>query len=148
MEWFATFQPWHWLVLGIVLLGLETLGIGGFLIGLAIACLVQSVVVFAWPGLGWSFQLFIFAVNSLVFTFLYWKVFRPFNNKTDKPKINDRAAQMIGRRVEIPDRFPHGEGKVIIGDTYWRIRAEGALEKGDNVQVTASDGMLLLVEKI
>ena len=87
-------------------------------------------------------------MNSLVFTFLYWKLFRRFNNRTDQPTINNRAAQLVGRRVQIPEAFPHGEGKVIIGDTYWRIRAEVALDAGDNVQVVGPEGMLLMVEKI
>ena len=147
MDWIATIPPWQWLVLGIILLTLETLGIGGFFIGIALASVVQSIIVFAFPGIGWSFQLFIFAVNSLVFTFLYWKVFKPFNNRTDQPSINDRAAQMIGRRVQINEDIPHGEGKVQIGDTYWRVRAEEGLVAGDSVTVTGSDGMLLLVEK-
>ena len=147
MGWIATIPPWQWLVLGVVLLTLESLGIGGFFIGLAIACLVQSIVVYAFPGLSWSFQLFVFAVNALVFTFLYWKVFKPFNTRTDQPSLNNRAAQLIGRKVLIQENLPHGEGKVMIGDTYWRIRAEGGWSNGDSVTGVGSDGRLLLVEK-
>lgn len=147
MDWIATLQPWHWLILGIILLVLETLGVGGFMIGFAIACLVQSALVYFVPNLAWSFQLFVFAINSLVFTFLYWKVFKPFNEKTDQVNINDRAAQMTGRRMTLEQSLPHGEGKVVIGDTFWRIRSTESLEQGDAIVVTGSEGMVLLVEK-
>ena len=147
MTWIATLQPWHWLVLGILLLGLETLGIGGFLIGFAIACFVQSLIVFLAPELHWSLQIFIFAINAVIFTFLYWKVFKPFNSRTDQPQLNDRAAQMVGRSAVIDVDMPHGEGKVMFGDTYWRIKSEGPLASGDAVSVTAAKDMVLMVQK-
>ena len=148
MTWIATFQPWHWLVAGIILLGLETLGIGGFLIGTAIACFVQSLIVFFAPDLHWAFQIVVFAVNSIVFTFLYWKVFKPFNTKTDQPTLNDRAAQMIGRKTVIDADMPHGEGKIMFGDTYWRVQSESPLQNGDAVTVTGAEGMILKVQQL
>ena len=46
MEAELTIQAWHWLVLGLVLLTAEALGAGGFVIGLAIAAFVQSLLIF------------------------------------------------------------------------------------------------------
>ena len=50
MLWIETIQPWQWMVFGIVLLIFETLGVGGFLIGVAIASVIQSVIAFVWPN--------------------------------------------------------------------------------------------------
>ncbi len=147
LGWFATIEPWQWLTLGVLLLLAETVGIGGFVIGIAIACLVQSAISFLWPGLNWDFQLFIFAFNSILFTVLYWRVFKGFNQKTDNGQLNNRAAQLVGRRVELTEDFPSGEGKVVIGDTFWRIRCGTPLCVGDTVVVTSHEGMLLIVEK-
>jgi len=148
LTWFATVEPWQWLVFAMALLIAETLGTGGFLIGVAIACLVQSAISFIWPNLSWDFQFIIFAFNAVFFTVLYWKVFRRFNQKTDNSEINNRAAQLVGRRVAITEDFPAGEGKVVIGDTFWRVRSDGPLVSGDSVIVKSSEGMLLLVEKV
>ena len=147
LPWYATIEPWQWLVLAVALLIAETLGAGGFLIGIAIACFVQSVISFFWPGLSWDFQFIILAFNAILFTVLYWKLFRGFNQQTDHGKLNDRAAQLIGQRVTISEELPAGEGKVIIGDTYWKIRSAEPLFNGDVVVVKSSEGMLLLVEK-
>lgn len=147
LAWFATVEPWQWLVLAVLLLIAETLGTGGFLIGIAIACLVQSAISFIWPDISWAVQFVLFAFNAIFFTVLYWRVFRRFNQKTDHSDINNRAAQLIGQRVVITDDFPAGEGKLIIGDTFWRFRCSDALASGDTVEVKSSEGMLLMVEK-
>ena len=141
-----TIQPWHWLVFGFALLVIETLGAGGFLIGLAIAAMVQSVIAANFVDLSWDFQLAVFAVNAIVFTVLYWRFFRKFNQKTDAPQINDRAAQFIGRQFELKQALVNGEGKITIGDTLWRVRANENLQQGTQITVKATDGMTLLVE--
>lgn len=147
LPWYATIEPWQWFVLAVVLLIAETLGVGGFLIGIAIACFVQSAVSFFWPGLSWDFQFMVLAVNSIVFTVLYWKLFRGFNQKTDHSNLNNRAAQLVGQRVTITEDMPAGEGKVIIGDTFWKIRCDQPLANGDAIVIKSTEGMLLLVEK-
>jgi len=148
LPWFASIEPWQWLIAAIVLLMLETAGLGGFVIGVAIACLVQSVISYVWLGLSWDVQLVIFAFNAIIFTILYWCVFRKFNQQTDNKTLNNRAAQLIGLRVTIQKAIPSGEGKVIIGDTFWKVSSAEPLGEGDTIVVTASEGMRLIVEKV
>lgn len=143
MLWLETIAPWQWLVFGIVLLIFETLGIGGFLIGVAIASVIQSVIAFVWPNLSWDFQLFVFAVNAIIFTILYWKFFKGFNEKTDQAHINNRAAQLIGRKLTMEDSFENGEGKMFIGDTSWRFTCDQPLSAGDKVEVIGAQDMVL-----
>jgi len=147
MLWIETIQPWQWMVFGIVLLIFETLGVGGFLIGVAIASVIQSVIAFVWPNLSWGFQLFLFAFNAILFTVLYWKFFKSFNNKTDQENINNRAAQLIGRKLTIEQDFENGEGKVFIGDTSWRFTCDTPLSVGDKVEVTGSQEMTIVLQR-
>jgi membrane protein implicated in regulation of membrane protease activity len=142
------FEPWHWLVLATVLLIAEALGTGGFLIGLAMAAFLQGIVAVYYENLSWDFQLIIFAANAIIFTVIYWKFFRKFNEATDSPDINNRAAQLIGHSFDITEPIRHGEGKVQIGDSLWRIRCPTELVVGALVKVVGSDGMVLLVEQI
>jgi len=136
---------WHWLILATVLLIAEVAGAGGFLLGIAAAALALAIMlVLEWVH-DWQHQLLWFALFSVVFSLLYWFLFRRFNRATTAPLLNDRAAQLIGRRLVISEAIEAGEGKVMIGDTYWRVRCEDDLQPGQRVEVTGSEGMLLLI---
>ncbi|MCY4329978.1 MAG: NfeD family protein, partial [Endozoicomonadaceae bacterium] len=64
--------PWHWLVTGLVLIGLEALGFGGFLLGGALAGLIMSVVSWMDSSLKWTVQVIIFSGLTVIFTIIYW----------------------------------------------------------------------------
>lgn len=142
-DWLSTLTQWHWLILGVLLLLLEVLGASGFLIGLAVASLTLAGVV----GLGliesWSYQLLLFALLGVLFTVLYWRVFRSFNRHTDEPLLNDRAAQLIGRKFILANDLDNGQGRVQVGDTLWKAEAKTALAAGTQVEIYASDGMVI-----
>ncbi len=148
MEALTSFGFWHWLIVVFVLLGIEALGAGGFLLGAAMAAAVVALC--TWWGwvTGWAAQLVLFGIFTLIFTVVYWKVFRKINEKTDATGLNDRASQLIGRSVLLEEDMPDGTGKVQIGDTLWKVQSLTALNQGDRVSVVGSRGMVLLVEKI
>lgn len=137
--------PWHWLVLCLILLGIEAIGVGGFLIGAAIAALLQSIIAVTFENLSWDLQLAIYAINTLVITVIHWRYFRKFNQKTDAPTLNNRAAQYIGRKFTLEQAVINGEGKVKIGDTLWRVRAEHDIAEGVGVEVIDADGLVLVI---
>ncbi|MBY5994049.1 NfeD family protein [Ferrimonas balearica] len=139
-------EAWHWLVLGLVLLGLEALGTGGFLLGAAAAGLMLSLLLWIWPEMAWSAQLILFALATVIFTVIYWRGFRRVNQRTEQPGLNDRAAQLVGRQVVLEQDLLAGEGKIQIGDTLWRVRCERPLAAGTRVRVVASEGMRLVIE--
>jgi len=143
---FEQIESWHWLAFGLILLGVEAMGIGGFLIGIAIAALLQGAISSMMPDMIWQTQLIIFAVNALVFSVLYWKFFRKFNEQTDHPNINDRAASMIGRIIKL-DEDLEDQGRIQIGDTFWNIKTDTALKSGTKIIVTGTDDMDLIVKK-
>ncbi|RTE66586.1 NfeD family protein [Amphritea opalescens] len=142
-DWFNTLTQWHWLILGIVLLILEMLGASGFLIGLAVAALVVAAVVALGVVDSWSYQLLLFALLGITFTVLYWRVFRTFNSQTDEPLLNDRAAQLIGRKFVLEQNLENGQGRVQVGDTLWKAEADTTLLAGTKVEIYASEGMMI-----
>lgn len=145
---FEVITTWHWLTLAIVLLILEVLGTGGFLLGIAVAAFGMSGVVALDLFPEWQHQLLVFSLLAVVFTLLYWKVFRGFNDKSSEPLLNDRAAQLIGRRLILEDALVGGQGRIRVGDTLWKAEAEEELEAGAKVEIFGSEGMTLKIRLI
>nr|WP_320135996.1 NfeD family protein [uncultured Amphritea sp.] len=147
-DWFNTLTQWHWLILGVLLLILEMLGASGFLIGLAVASLAVAGVVALGVVESWSYQLLLFALLGIAFTILYWRVFRTFNSQTDEPLLNDRAAQLIGRKFVLEQNLENGQGRVQVGDTLWKAEAETTLTAGTKVEIYASEGMVIKIRPL
>ena len=146
IEFFTNLQAWHWLILGIFVLILELLGAGGFLLGIGVAALVVSATMAVIPGLDWHWQFLLFAILSVVVTFIYWKKFRHFNEKTQQPLLNARVQRLIGRKVSLLTPLVNGTGKVQIEDALWTVSSSQELPKGAIVTITGAEGMTLLVE--
>jgi len=147
-DWFNTLTLWHWLILGVLLLILEILGASGFLIGLAVASLVVAAIVALELIVNWPFQLLTFALLGIIFTVLYWRIFRSFNRHSDEPLMNDRAAQLIGRKFLLEQELENGQGRVQVGDTLWKAEAETPLSAGTRVEVYASEGMVIKIRAL
>jgi len=138
-------QQWHWLVLGLILIGIETLGAGGFLVGIAIASFIMAVVAHV-ADVVWEWQLISFAVLSIISTAVFWLFFKK-KQQVDTRLINDRAAQMIGRTFVLKTPITAPQDKIQIGDTYWKVESKQNFAAGDKVRVCASQGMTLLIER-
>ncbi|MGI9275808.1 MAG: NfeD family protein [Endozoicomonas sp.] len=147
MDFLNALQPWHWIVLAFLLLGLEALGTGGFLLGSAAAGFLLGLLLWLMPDLGWPWQFAVFGIASLTFTLAYWKFFRRANEHNDHPELNNRAQQLVGRILVLEEDLVNGQGRIQVGDTFWKVRANGSIEKGATVQVVGADAMTLLVER-
>ena len=51
--WLQSVSPWHWLVLGVVLVILEIFSPGVFFLWLGIAAGLVGLVLAVWPGIDW-----------------------------------------------------------------------------------------------
>jgi len=147
MEFFAELNHWHWLILALLLLAGEALGAAGFLLGAAGGAVTLVVLNLLNDNLSWQMQITVFATIALFLSWRYWQQFKSFNDKTDHPQLNDRAAQLIGRHITLSQDLAGGEGKEQIGDTFWRVRATSDLTAGTQVKVTASEDRVLLISE-
>ena len=147
IDFLSTIEPWHWLIIGFLFLGMEALGTGGFMLGSALSALLVALILWLTPALDWSWQLVWFGFASLAFTIGYWKLFRKVNETTDHQQLNNRAAQLIGRVVPVSEPLADGQGRIQIGDTLWKVRANETIEAGARVVVIGADGMTLLVDR-
>jgi inner membrane protein len=145
MEGFAMSNVFYfWLGLGLLLMAAETLMPGAFLLWLGIAGVAMSIIVFVFPSLPVLAQAALFAVLALLSVALYRRVFRRREPDSDKPLLNRRAEQLIGRSVVLDQAIEGGRGRVQIGDALWTV-AGPDLPVGARVVVNAVDGLVLRV---
>ncbi len=139
-------QFWHWMAFGVAIAAVETLVPGAFFLWLGIGAIVTGLVKLVFPALTWEGQFIVFAVCAVASTILWlvWWRRRPID--TDKPMLNLRGEQMVGRVLTLEEALVNGEGSVKIGDSQWRVRGADFV-RGTKVKVVDTDGTVLLVEK-
>lgn len=138
---------WHWLVFGVVLLILEMLLPATFFLWSGVSALVVGVVLAIFPSIGWETQFILFGSLSIA-SIVLWRQYQHKNpTATDRPVLNRRAEQYIGRTLTLETAIDNGIGVVIIDDTRWRVRGPD-LPAGDKVKVTAVEVSHLIVEPV
>lgn len=149
--WFEQISQWHWFIFGLLLLIGEALGASGFLLGTSIAALLMGVIVWIASavidgGMSWQAQILLGAFLSVVFSLLYWRFFRADQQETDRPELNQRTAQLVGRKLVL-EQDVQFEGRIQIGDTFWKVISDEHLIIGDQVEVVSADATVLTLKK-
>ncbi|MEO5807365.1 NfeD family protein [Devosia sp.] len=140
----ASYGAWSWIVAGIVLLGLELVAPGGFLLWLGISGIATGIVGFIHP-LDWPWQWLLFGVLGLVSIALWVRFNRGRGQVSDRPYLNRRADRFIGHEAMLEQAIVDGFGRVALGDTVWRV-AGPDLPIGARVRIVGADGAVLKVE--
>lgn len=138
--------PWAWIVAGLVLLGLELILPGGYLLWMGISGIITGVIVLLQP-IGWPLQWLIFGVLSLVTIALWVRWTRRRPPVTDRPYLNRRADQFAGHETVLEQAIEQGFGRVVLGDTVWRVSGPD-LPAGHRVRIVGNDGNVLRVEPL
>jgi membrane protein implicated in regulation of membrane protease activity len=133
-------------VLAMVLFAVEVFTTTGLFIGIALSSLAMAAFLAFSTTMPWEAQLGLFGFLSVAFNFLYFKFYRRFNDETDTPLLNNRAAQLVGETFTLQSDIIH-QGAVMIHDTRWLVRCEVTLKKGSRVTVVGADGMSLLLRR-
>lgn len=138
---------WFWLVAAGLLLLLELSAPGIFFIWLAAAAVLTSVADHIYD-MGWQGELLTFAVSSLVAIFAG----RPLLKRrhaldSDRPNLNRRMYDYIGRSFVLAQPIVDGRGRLKIDDTLWEVQGAD-MPAGAHVKVTGVDGLRLTVAQI
>lgn len=132
--------PWNWMVLGFVLLALEILVPGVFMLWIGLAALVTGALSLLLWSAGfwtWQVQVVVFLILSLVAAYAGKKVVTGKGDQTDQPLLNRRGDQLVGRVATLTEPIVDGRGRVKIGDTMWRVSGPD-LPAGAKVKVKAA----------
>lgn len=138
-------QPgWLWLIGGVLLLMLEIVAPGFFLVFIGAAAIATGLFVVLFD-LGLAPALALFALYTALAVAVGRKVYanRPVNSSD--PHLNDRSARLIGRTVTVVEAVDEHGGRVRVGDGDWSARGDRA-EPGERVRITGVDGNCLRVE--
>lgn len=134
---------WNWLIAGLVLMALELVAPGVFLLWLGLAALLVGVVsLFAdWA---WQVQVIAFAAFSLAAVPL-WRRVANQNAAADTSFLNRRSDALVGRVFTLEKPIQDGSGTVRVDDTVWRVSGPDC-PAGSKVKVVRADGASLTVE--
>ena len=126
---------WTWWVIAGFLLVFELLAPGVFFLWLAIAAAVVGGIslLIEWP---WEAQIATFAILSLVSLVISRKFLQKNPIETDRPLLNRRADQLLGRELVLSVAIENGEGQVKVSDTIWPAHG---LDMPKGAKVVVSD---------
>ena len=144
----ASLGAWNWIILGGILLAVELIAPGTFILWLGVSAILVGLISFAidwsWQEQGVAFA--ILAIASLVF---WWKLVRPRRHDkeaSDQPFLNRRAQGFVGRVFTLDKPIVDGAGTVRIGDSIWRVTGPDCAA-GSRVKIARADGAMLFVER-
>ena len=145
MPFLGQVEFWHWWVVGIVFVVLETFAPGIVFLWMGVAAGVVGLAVLIFPEIDWQFQLLIFAGGAVIAA-AGWRAYqRRHPTKTDHPALNRRGERYVGRTFTLEAAIVNGHGKIRVDDTTWKIEGED-LPAGAKVSVTGVEGTVLKIE--
>lgn len=145
---FISISFWQWWVLACILLGMEVLMPGTFLLWIGVAAGVTGLVVWlAQDVISAELQLVCFAVLSVLGTIVWKRFFRKSLRQSDEPHMNDRVKQHIGREYVLMNGIEFGRGTLNINDTIWKVEGPD-MPAGTRVKVVGAEGAILKVRKV
>ena len=134
----------HWCVAGLVLLCLELVIPGVFLLWFGAGAVATGLIFAMPPPVSWQFQAVVFVLLSSVSVYL-GRAYMRRKNQPEHATLNKRLLHYVGRSAELERAIVNGEGRIRLGDTFWLARGKDA-PSGTRVIVTGVDGSHLLVE--
>jgi len=136
---------WAWVTFGLVLMGLELLVPGGFLIWLGLAAVTTGALTWAF-GLAWQAAMLAFVGLSIGFALVGRRAMRGADEgrSAEAPYLNRRSEALVGRVFTLEAPIAGGEGRVRVGDSSWRVTGPDA-PAGASVRVVGVDGATLMV---
>ncbi len=145
-EFMEILTQWHWFGFAAMLVIFEVmLGANFFLLWLGASAVVVALLLMVLPTLLWQYQLLVFAVGSLMCIFFWHLHLRKNPTKSDRPKLNRRSEQYIGRQFTLTEPIVNGRGKIHVDDSIWRVEGDD-LPAGTRIKVIDVNGVILKVK--
>ena len=143
LEWFASLGTWNWFVLAALLLLLEVLAPGAFMLWLGLSAILVGAISF---GVDWSWQtqVIAFAVFAVALIPAWRKFARKVEKPSDSPFLNRRTDGYVGREFTLDKPIVNGVGTIRIDDTVWRVTGPDC-PAGSRVKIASADGANLAV---
>jgi membrane protein implicated in regulation of membrane protease activity len=142
---FIGLGAWAWIILGILLIGVELVAPGSFFIWLGLAAIVTGLID-AVLGLSWQASALLFALLCVAAVVLGRAVTR--SRTQDEPQaemLNRRGQSLVGRVFTLETPIKDGEGRIRVDDSSWRVTGADRFA-GAKVRVIRIEGSTLVVD--
>ena len=148
---------WHWIVLGIFLVLMEIVVPSFTIFWFGLGAVLTGLLLAVFPEISLKWQLLVFSVSSIGFTFCWFRLFVP-RKKSQTRQADEQAA--IGQTgIAATQALVPGElGRVVfsvpvLGGESWMYLADEPIETGNKVRVIAiiaakQGDRILKVEKV
>lgn len=142
---------WYWLVFGMLLI-LAELFIPSFtILWFGLGAILVAGLLFFFQDLSFSWQMFIWALASSLFTLLWFTLFKPLMVDRTKAGIAKEAiVGEIGQVIRVPAEKSRGVVRFttpLLGSDEWPFFCNDPVVPGDRVYVKDISGNTLIVEK-
>lgn len=145
MEILNSFESWHWIAIGLLLIGMELIIPGVFLLWVGLAALSVSIISAIIPMSDQS-QIIIFSIFVPLFSVIGKKFFKFIQKPQEESFLNKRAKRMVGEIYILDKNLTGGHSRMKIGDSYWKIIGED-MPAGQRVEIISVSGNTLHVKK-
>ena len=134
---------WLWLIGGVLLLIMEVIAPGFFLVFIGAAAIATGLFTVLFD-LGSASQFALFALYAIIAVMLGRRFYANRTADSADPLLNDRAGRLVGRVVTVVEAVDDQSGRVRVGDSDWSARG-GPADVGTRVRITGVDGKCLKV---
>jgi membrane protein implicated in regulation of membrane protease activity len=142
---------WYWLVFGMILVITEIFVPSFTIFWFGLGAILVAGLLWLFPELSLSWQLFTWAIASTLFTILWFKYFKPMMKDQTKAGISREAVLgESGLVVRVP--HDHESGVVrfttpLLGSEEWPFICSDDVSSGERVYVKEVSGNTLIVQK-
>ena len=135
---------WLWLIGGVLLLILEVIAPGFFLVFLGAAAIATGLFTVLFD-LGAAAEFALFALYAVIAVMVGRRFYANRTSDSTDPLLNDRAGRLVGKVVTVVAAVDDQSGRVRVGDSEWSARG-GPAAVGERVRITGVEGNCLTVE--
>jgi membrane protein implicated in regulation of membrane protease activity len=142
---FIGLGAWAWIILGVVLIGVELLAPGSFFLWLGLAAIATGLLD-AMFGLSWQAAALLFALLAIGAVVLGRFVTRSKTQPdAESAPLNQRGQSLVGRVFILETPIKDGEGRIRVDDSSWRVIGADRFT-GAKVRVVRVEGSTLVVD--
>jgi membrane protein implicated in regulation of membrane protease activity len=142
---FISLGAWAWIILGIILIGIELVAPSSFFLWLGLAAIVTGMID-AVLGLSWQASALLFALLCVAAVILGRAISRfRTQNEPRAVMLNQRGQSLVGRVFTLEAPIKDGEGRIRVDDSSWRVTGADRFA-GAKVRVVRIEGSTLVVD--
>jgi inner membrane protein len=128
---------WAWIILGVIIAGLEILVPGIYLLWIGLGAAATGVVLARYPDLPLAWQMLVFAVSMVSSIGIGFWIQRRSGRSRGARLLNREMKAMIGQSYVALTPFEVGHGRIKVLDSSYAALSDEAIAAGDVVEVVA-----------